>query len=211
MATPDRASPRSASPIGRRTVWRVLRRFAFLVGLGLLAGLVAGAVAGGVGSRVAMRVVALLAGHERYGQLTDADAVVGRITLGGTLFLPAAGTYLGVPGGLRYVAVRRWLPGAGIRKGLAFGGLLLLLFGSLIIDGDNPDFRRFGPAAASVGLFAALFVPYGLIAAAIVERLDRGGNRPPRSRVVALGGYAALAVVGLLGLIRDLRALADIF
>src|SRR5215213_4038768 len=146
MATPDRASPRSASPIGRRTVWRVLRRFAFLVGLGLLAGLVAGAVAGGVGARVAMRVVALVAGHNRDGQLTDADAVVGQITLEGTLFLLGAGAYLGLPGGLLYVAVRRWLPGAGIRKGLAFGGLLLLLFGSLIIDGDNPDFRRFGLA-----------------------------------------------------------------
>jgi len=158
-----------------------------------------------------MRAIALLAGREHYGEITDADAVVGQITGGGTAFLLFFGTFLGVPGGLLYVAVRRWLPGAGIRKGLAFGGLLLLLFGSLIIDGDNPDFRRFGLAAASVGLFAAIFVLYGLIAAAIVERLDRGGGRPPRSRVVALGGYAALAVGGLLGLVRDLRALADIF
>ncbi|MEA2514164.1 MAG: hypothetical protein QOJ59_3651 [Thermomicrobiales bacterium] len=211
MAARDHSAPPSASRGERRSLWRVLWRIAVLIGLGLLAGLVAGFVAGGMGSRVAMRVVALVAGREHYGEVTDADAIVGRITADGTGFLLFFGTFLGVPGGLLYVAVRRWVPGSGIRKGLAFGGLLLLLFGSLVIEGGNLDFRRFVPSYLSVGLFASLFFLYGLIASAIVERLDRGGGSPPRGRILALGGYAALVLAGLFGLARDVRALAEIF
>jgi hypothetical protein len=210
MARGHSASP-STSTDERRSLWQILWRLAVLIGLGLLAGLVAGFVAGGVGSRVAMRVVALAAGREHYGEVTDADAIVGQITADGTAFLLFFGTSLGVPGGLLYVAARRWVPGSGIRKGLAFGGLLLLLFGSLVIEGDNPDFRRFVPSYASVGLFASLFFLYGLIASAIVERLDWGGGSPPRGRILALGGYAVLVLAGLVGLARDVRALAEIF
>ena len=211
MAAPYTESPPSASLVGRPSVWRLLRRFTFLVGIGLLAGLVAGFIAGGVGSRAAMRAVSLLAGREHYGEITDAEAVVGQITGEGTGFLLFFGTFLGLLGGLLYVAVRRWVPGTRSRKGLAFGGLLLLLFGSLIIEGDNSDFRRFVPSPVSVAMFAAIPVLYGLIASAIVERLDRGGGSPPRNRVLALGGYAVLAVAGLVGLVRDLQALAQIF
>jgi len=210
MEVPDRSLP-SASPGAGRSGWRLLGRLAFLVGLGLLAGLAAGFVAGGVGSRAAMRAIALLAGREHSGEITDADAVVGQITGGGTAFLLFFGTSLGAPGGLLYVAVRRWVPGSGLRKGLAFGGLLLLLFGSLVIEGDNPDFRQFVPSYVSVALFASLFFLYGLIASVIVERLDRGGGSPPRGRILALGGYAALALAGLFGLARDVRVLAEIF
>ena len=210
MEVPDR-SPPPASPGAGRSGWRLLGRLAFLVGLGLLAGLAAGFVAGGVGSRAAMRAIALLAGREHYGEITDADAVVGQITGEGTAFLLFFGTFLGVPGGLLYVAVRRWVPGTGIRKGLAFGGLLLLLFGSLIIEGDNPDFRQFVPSPVSVAMFAAIPILYGLIASAIVERLDRGGGAAPRNRFLALGGYAVLAVAVLVGAVRDLQALAEIF
>jgi hypothetical protein len=211
MVAPDHSTPLLASLSKQPSVWRTLRRIAVLIGIGLLAGLVAGFVAGGVGSRVAMRVVALVAGHEHYGEITDADAIVGAITAGGTVFLIMFATFLGILGGLLYVTVRRWVPGSGIRKGLAFGGLLLLLFGSVIIDGGNSDFRRFVPSYLSVGLFASLFFLYGLIASAIVERLDRGGGSPPRGRVLAVGGYVVLALAGLVGLTRDVSTIAEIF
>jgi hypothetical protein len=201
----------STSLGAQQSPWRIVWRVAVLIGIGLFAGLIAGFVAGGVGSRVAMRIVALVAGHEHYGEVTDAEEIVGEITAGGTAFLVMAGTVLGVLGGLFYVVVRRWLPGTGFRKGLAFGGLLLLLFGSRIIDGDNSDFRRFVSSYLSVGLFTALFFLYGLIVSAIVERLDRGGGAPPRRRIVAAGGYAALFVTALVGLTRDASALAEIF
>jgi hypothetical protein len=211
MVAPDHSAPLSTSLGKQRSLWRILWRIVVLIGIGLLAGLVAGFVAGGIGSRVAMRVVALIAGHEHYGEVTDADEIVGKITADGTAFLVMFGTALGVLGGFLYIAVRRWVPGSGIRKGLAFGGLLLLLFGSLIIDGGNSDFRRFVPSYLSVGLFASLFFLYGLIASAIVERLDRGGGSPPRDRVRAVGGYVALALAGLVGLTRDVSTIAEIF
>jgi hypothetical protein len=211
MAASDHAASLTASQGGRRSIRRILWRIAVLIGIGLLAGLVAGFVVGGVGSRVAMRVVALVAGHEHYGEVTEADEIVGDITADGTAFLVLFGTFLGVLGGLLYVTVRPWVPGSGVRKGLAFGGLLLVLFGSQIIDGGNSDFRRFVPSYMSVGLFASLFFLYGVIVSAIVERLDRGGGSPPRGRVLAVGGYTALALAGLVGLTQDVRALAEIF
>lgn len=211
MAASDHSASLPSSLEGRRSIWRVLSRIAVLIGIGLLAGLVAGFVVGGVGSRVAMRIVALVAGHEHYGEVTDADEIVGKITADGTAFLVAAGTFLGVLGGLLYVAVRRWLPGTGFRKGLAFGGFLLLLFGSVIIDGGNLDFRRFVASYLSVGLFASLFFLYGVIVSVIVERLDRAGGTLPRRRVLAVGGYAVLVLTGIVGLTRDVRALAEIF
>lgn len=211
MVDPHLPSSPSAPVIGRVAVWRFLRHIVFLVGIGLLAGLIAGFLGLGVGSRVAMRIVALLAGHGHYGEITDAEEVVGQITLDGTGFLVAAGTVVGVPGGLLYVIVRRWVPGAGIWKGLAFGGLVLALFGSLVIEGDNPDFRRFVPSIISVLLFALVLVVYGLVAVWVVERLDRGGGTSPRNRFLAVGGCAMLAAAVIVGGAKDFQALAEIF
>ncbi len=211
MAAADPPSfPVSVSAWQRPGVRRV-RRILFLIAISLFGGLVAGLIAGGVGSRLAMRVVALLAPARDQGTLTDADAVVGTFSFEGTLFLVGVGGTLGVLGGLLYLALRRWMPGRTIGRGLAFGALLLILFGSLIIEGGNPDFRRFVPSPVSVGLFASLFIVYGLIVAAIVERLDRRGGTPLRNRYVGTGGYALIAVAGVIGLARDLDALTAIF
>jgi hypothetical protein len=75
-----------------------------------------------VGSRLAMRILALTSPRAQ-GSITEAQEVVGRITLAGTLFLLEAGAALGMGGGLVYVAVRRWLPIRG--TGLVFGLLML--------------------------------------------------------------------------------------
>jgi hypothetical protein len=188
-----------------------VRRFLFLIAISLFGGLMAGIIAGGIGSRLAMRVVAALAPARDQGTLTDADAVVGAFRLEGTLFLLFTGGTFGLFGGLLYLALRRWMPGRAIGRGLAFGALLLLVFGSLIIEGGNPDFRRFVPSPVSVGLFASLFILYGLIIAATVERLDRHGGAPLRNRYAVVGGYAGIAVAGVVGLTRDLDALTAIF
>jgi hypothetical protein len=198
----------SALPAALRRVVRLAR----LVAIGLLAGGVAGFLAGGLGSRLAMRAVTLLAGEEHRGRLTEAQARVGEITAEGTLFLLVAGTFLGLGGGLLYVAVRRWLPGRPWQKGLAFGVWLLAVLGWLIVDGDNVDFRLFVPSAVSVGLFAALYLLFGLIVAPLVEWLDRSGGRRPTNRLLALTGYAILLAAALaFGLPRDLAELRAIF
>jgi hypothetical protein len=201
-------SRRATPPAALRGLLRLVR----LVAIGLLAGAVAGFLAGGVGSRLAMRAVTLLAGDEHRGRLTEAQARVGEITTEGTLFLFFAGTFLGLGGGLLYVAVRRWLPGRPWQKGLAFGVWSLTVLGWVIIDGNNVDFQLFVPSAVSVGLFATLYLLFGLIVAPLVELLDRTGGRRPTNRFLALTGYAILLAVALaFGLPRDLAALRAIF
>jgi hypothetical protein len=186
------------------------KRVGRLLAVGLLAGLVAGLIAGGAGSRVAMRIVALAAGHEHYGEITDAEATVGEISAGGTVFLLFAGAFFGMLGGLGYVVVRRLLPGSTLVKGLAFGLLLLVVTGSLVIDGDNPDFTRFTSPYLAVGLFAALFILFGVLVAVLVARFAGSAVARPR-RSVRISGGAALGGLTIYSLVLDVEALSAIF
>ena len=140
--------------------------------MSVLAGFLSGAVALGVGCRLAMRVVALLAGDADQGKLTDAEAVVGEITVGGTVFLVLLGGAAGTFGGLLYGAMRRRLAWFGNCRGLVFGLIALALFGSVLVEGSNPDFARFGSPLVNVAMFASLFVFFGVLIAPVYEGLD---------------------------------------
>jgi len=172
---------------------------------GTLSGFVAGLIAGGVGSRIAMRIVAITAGDADQGAITDAEATVGEITAGGTTFLLFVGGGAGALGGLLYLAVRHWLADAGRWRGLMFGLLLLTAFGSAIIEGDNPDFDRFGAPGLNIAMFAALFIMFGLLVAPLFERIERGLPRPS----LRPSGLGSLAAHGF-GLLLLLPALTSI-
>jgi hypothetical protein len=139
-----------------------------------------------------MRVTAIAGGDSIAGLVTENGNTVGEITVGGTVFLLIAAAFLGVPGGLLYVAVRRWLP-AGWWRGLVFGVLLLVAFGSVLISGDNDDFAKLGPPVLTISLFALLFVLFGLAAAPLAEILDRTLPPSTNRRLVIALPYAALA------------------
>src|SRR3990172_5844763 len=173
--------------------------------LGTLSGFVAGLIAGGVGSRIAMRIVAITAGDADQGAITDAEATVGEITAGGTIFLLFIGGGAGALGGLLYLAVRRWLADAGRWRGLVFGLLLLATFGSPIIDADNPDFDRFGYRTLNIAMFAALFIIFGLLVAPLFERIERRLPRPS----LRPSGLGSLAAHGF-GLLLMLPALTSV-
>jgi len=173
-------------PLGRQ-IW-----------VGALSGLIAGIIVGGIGSRVAMRISAVAGGESISGLKTENGNIVGDITLGGTLTLLVLGAMLGVFGGLLYTVVRRWLPGSQWWKGLLFGVLLLLVFGSHIIEGDNFDFSRFGPPLLNIGLFASLFILYGLAVAPIAEWCDRYFPASSDHRTAILIAYSVLALGALL-------------
>lgn len=173
---------------------RVLRT----AGICMLSGYVAGVIAGGIGSRVAMRIVSLVAGHERYGELTEAEASVGRISADGTLFLLLFGGALGLGAAVLFLVTRRWLPLHGSRLGLAFGGLLLLTLGPLVIDGENFDFATFGSPTLNILMFAALFPLYGLVIAGCFTWLDRRvSGAPPHG--IRLVPWLVLLLVGAIG------------
>jgi hypothetical protein len=162
------------------------------IAVATFAGFLCGAVALGVGCRLAMRVVALLASDADQGTLTDADAVVGEISVGGTIFLALLGGAAGAIGGLLYLAVRRRLAWAGRWRGLAFGALLLAIFGSALVEGSNPDFDRFGIPIVNVAMFASLFVFFGILIAPVYDNLQRAVAAPSTT----ITGYLLFAAQG---------------
>lgn len=197
-------------PEGRSRLAASIRHTVRLIGAGLLAGIVAGATAG-LGSRLVMFVVRLM--NPSYnGVPTHANAQVGRITAEGTLSLAIEGAFYGVPGAVVYLLVRRWMPGTGFLKGLAYGWFLLIVAGPVVLDG-NYEFFRYVPISVSFPLFALLYPLYGLVLAPLTERLGRGARGRPSNELVRwlglliIGGVLVWAVIRDLVLLRDLHVL----
>jgi hypothetical protein len=141
----------------------------------LISGAAAGIPAAGAGGRLVMRLLAVTAGAGAQGQITEAEEIVGRITLDGTLgFVVFTGLFFGPVSGAAYLLLRRWLP-AGRAGGLAFGALLLLVAGTRLepLRRSNPDFDLVGPGWVSVVAFAVLVVFHGMLVAALAGRLSR--------------------------------------
>ena len=197
------AGLRTESPdrINRTAAW--LRSLA----VATFAGFLCGMVALGIGSRLAMRIVALLASDADQGTLTDAQAIVGDITVGGTIFLTLLGGAVGAVGGLLYLAIHRRLAWAGRWRGVAFGALLLAIFGSTLIESSNPDFDGLGIPIVNVAIFAALFVSFGVLIAPVYDNLQRAVAAPSRTSTGYLL-FAAQAAGMLLSLPATLLVIA---
>src|SRR5262245_20334639 len=117
-----------------------------LLGAGVLSGLGVG-LGAALGARLIMRLIAVALGHPP--MFTAA-----------TFVLLRTGLYNGILMGLLFIAVRRYLPGAGLVKGASFGILLLLLASLpfvLPFLGELPEAPVLGSA-----LFAALFLAAGI-------------------------------------------------
>jgi hypothetical protein len=153
-------------------VFRALQSALAAVAIGFASGLVAGALAAGAGGRLVMRMLALTSPAAR-GQITEADAVVGSISADGTLGLLAFCAFLGIPMGLLYVLLRRFLP-VGRAGGVCFGVLLLVLAGTRLepLRANNADFALVGPGWLAVLGFGAVVVFYGMLVAALAERMS---------------------------------------
>jgi len=162
------------------TVAAVLRQTAIVVvGCGI-----AGALVGGIGSRLVMRLSALAAPEVR-GALTENGNVVGDITFFGTIGLMLlAGVASAIFGAGAYTVVGPWLPRSTVARGLVFGGFLLALMGSSVVDPGNADFVILGDRVLNVAMFSALFIAFGLVASGAVAfleaRVPRAIERSPR-------------------------------
>lgn len=164
--------------------------------IGSTAAMAAGLLAGGIGSRIAMSLVAV-ADPSVTGLLTANDNRVGEMSVAGSLFLALTATLVSAfHGGVLYIASGRLLPGSTVVRGVLFGVALLCVFGTEIIDPTNPDFVRFASPAWDIGLFAGLFVAFGLVASGVGAAMER---RLP-SADAELGLPFALAGVGLIAL-----------
>jgi hypothetical protein len=202
-------------PTGRPPVGLVVRRYLWYLTLAISAGLGAGILAAGAGGRLVMRLLAVTAGPTAQGRITEADQVVGRISLDGTLeFIVFTALFFGAASGAAYLLLRRWLPG-GRTGGVAFGALLLVLAGTRLepLRPGNPDFDLVGPEWVSVVAFTALVLFHGMLVAALAGRLSRAVPLlAPTARAIvahvplllllALGSVAlAVALVGALAVL----------
>jgi hypothetical protein len=157
---------------------------------------------GGIGSRIAMRISAAATGPLCPTLITENEARCGEITLGGTIFFLLFGTlFFGIPGGLVYAAMRPWLRRLGRWHGLVFGLLLLIIFGSAVIDGGNKDFRLFAQPLVNVALFAILFPLFGLLIAPLVRWLDQTLPPAPPGLPLHIRTIAAYLLLGAVSVI----------
>jgi hypothetical protein len=184
----------------RPSAAEVARRFVWYCSLVLTGGVVTGTTVIGAGGRLAMRLLAVTGGDGAQGRITEADEIVGAITVTGTRdFILFSGITTGLFAAGIYVLIRRYLPSNPL-GGLAFGAGLLLVLGTLLdpLREDNPDFDIVGPGWLSVAVFTLLAVAFGVALAGWMARLSEWLPLPslePRVLVRYLAP-AALAVVG---------------
>jgi hypothetical protein len=159
---------RTAPPSAGAVAVRYLRGAA----VGLTGGFWAGLLVTGPAVRLAMRLLAVTGGDDAQGRITEADELVGTISLDGTIGLVLFGGVLpGLLSGAIYVVLRRLLPGGSL-GGLAFGALHLLVAATRIdpLRPGNPDFDLVGPGWLSVTVFGLAAVVHGMAVAAFVNR-----------------------------------------
>jgi hypothetical protein len=120
-----------------------------------------------------MRIVAAAGGASIQGLETEAEAIVGDITAGGTFFLIVGGTMAGGFGGLIYVAARSWLPGQMRLRAPLYGLFMTFVAAVFLLDKHNPDFLKLGHPVLSVTLFAVIPFLYGVIQVPVAGWLER--------------------------------------
>jgi hypothetical protein len=172
---PPTPAPDAPGSTDRPPASLVVRRYLWYLAVALVSGAAAGILAAGAGGRLVMRLLAVTAGADAQGQITEAQEIVGRITVDGTLgFVVFTGLFFGPVSAAAYLLLRRWLP-AGRAGGLAYGALLLVVAGTRLepLRRSNPDFDLVGPGWVSVAAFTVLVVFHGMLVAALAGRLSR--------------------------------------
>lgn len=138
----------------------------------VMSGVGAGITIAGAGGRLAMRLMAVTSPEAAQGRVTEAEQIVGRITVDGTIgFILSTALFFGLPTGILYLLIRRWLPDGRV-GGLVYGLLLLVVLATRIdpLRADNRDFDIVGPAGVALAAFGALVVVHGMAVAAIAAR-----------------------------------------
>ena len=174
------------------------RAFAWLAAVALLTGLLVGVLVVGPAGRLAMRLLAATS-PEAQGRTTEADQVVGQITLSGTLaFFIFVGVPFGLAVGVAYALAAFILP-RGMAGGAVFGGASLVVFGSTLdpLRSDNPDFEIVGPSWLSVTVFLVMAVLTGMLTAPIAGRFGAALAYPKKWWAVWMVPVGVVAVAVL--------------
>ena len=181
-----------------------------LLSIGVMSGAIAGGVAGGLGSRVAMRIAGSLSeGATRAVQTQDGNTV-GSMSVGGTIFLVIFAALIGIAGGILYMPFRALVPTHPRYTGALYGASLLFIFGFVIMDKGNPDYRTFGSPAMNIGTFSACYVLFGIIIAPIAEWLNTALPEWPMASAIRWRNATAHALILFFGTIGCFAALMAI-
>jgi hypothetical protein len=184
-------SQHDGGPSVRASLLRYLRG----VVIALVGGFWAGALVTGPAVRLIMRLLAVTAGDDAQGRLTEAEEVVGSINLDGTIALFIFGGVLpGLLSGAIYVVFRRWLP-SGRVGGVVFGVLHLVVAATRIdpLRPDNPDFDLVGPGWLAVATFCMASIFHGMAVVAIANRYTH--SFPPEATTRAARVRAVLPLI----------------
>ncbi len=195
----DRRSGSSA-PDRRPSVETSVLRYLRGLAIALVGGFWAGVLVTGPFVRLIMRLLAVTAGDDAQGRLTEADEVVGSIDLGGTIGLVVFGGILpGLLSGAIYVVCRRWLP-SGRLGGVVFGVLHLVVAATRIdpLRPDNPDFDLLGPGWLAVTAFGLASIFHGMAVVAIANRYSHNFPPPASNRAARTRALLPLVLPALL-------------
>jgi hypothetical protein len=190
FVTPTPALHASFAEQAKRALW--------FLDIGLIGGVVGGLLAAGAGGRLAMRLLAATSGKSVQGRITEADEVVGEITVGGTIgFIAFGGLFAGLVCSAIYLLLRKWLPN-GLVGALVLGALLLVTLGSRVepLRSNNTDFDLVAPAWLAVLAFAGLAFLHAVVSVAVMARVSRSLPLLAARRKVVLA-YLPLAEFGL--------------
>lgn len=170
-------SPLSGSePFAERLAVTVSRAGGMLVGAYL-----GGLLTIGAGSRLMMRVLAATSSADVQGQLTEADEIIGEVSVGGSMFLiVVVGVGASVLGLALFLVLRRWLPDRSLVAGLVGVaiGAGVLVRPSGFLSSANRDFTIISPVALAVALCLVTLVLFGATFGVLVDRLAIRWPRP---------------------------------
>ncbi len=173
-----------------------LRYYAWWAGMLTIVGTGSGVLVTGAGGRLAMRLLALTSPNAT-GRFTEARAIVGDITLEGTLtFLLFGGLPAGMLSTALYLLIAHWIPRAAA-AGPVLAGIMLVVAGTTIdpIRADNIDFLVLSPDWLALLLFTVLAVLQGTFVATFAGRLSRSLPMMTKRNVAATAAPFLLAVL----------------
>ena len=174
-----------------------IRRVLWFAGVYVYAAIASGLLVLGPGGRLVMRLLAVTADDQAQGRRTEAEEIVGVITVDGTIgFVVFVGLFGGVLLTALYVLLRKWLPPR--RWGaLCVGVVFAVLFSTRLepLRPLNADFVLVGPPWLAVTSFLAVGALTLLTMVAVAGRISR--ILPlVESRPGAIAPYGALVVLG---------------
>jgi hypothetical protein len=192
---PTRSTP-IVVPDGAKTRTVAFTTASWSIAAVLSAGAVAGLVVGGLVGRLIMRIAAAVSEPEVQGRLTDADEVIGEVTLSGTAgFVVFVGLFGGVVAAGLYLLIRPWVPRSALATGSMVGVVVLGALGpGDPLDVENVDFALLSYDALVVALIVATALLFGVTFAVLAARFDELARSSSRLRSLLLLAFALVLV-----------------